>query len=502
MIACIAPSDRFYEENLSTLNYATRASNIANAPTKNIDPKIREIQELKKKNKALQLELHNANKHIEFLTSLTSEQLQTFGSSLISDKIRNKDDKTELLEMPSPLKSNAKSLSSNGPTVPKVATKTQSIGGTSTGYFQSNSGMSTQTENRMFPIQQQKKKSARSKSKQPNLLVEKRESIEDIAKRKKFEEKMHLITNEINSMNKNREDTSNRFTDAMTRVTDLLKVNQMLREDCNVKEDTIRKKNIEIFGMRDENEELRDKIELLETIVQSDRDAFDKYVSSHLINEAQRTQMGEYIGIDEGSVQIDSVYVELLELRRIVRKLEKRNKNLERQNMENQYQMHFIGNNEPSRPIMKDGSKSNLFNSIDSPKKQANLPPPIKTLSKHNSVPSMIEPKTTVGSKGVRKMKGGNKNKVANYKTPSDDDFFSSNTLMRNGDYAMAKDSWQKIELNYKKNKSPSPMIAISSSSVSSEKDLNNGEEEKFINSGSNWGKDDTGFVNRLLSKK
>ncbi len=28
MIACIAPSDRFLEENVSTLNYATRASNI------------------------------------------------------------------------------------------------------------------------------------------------------------------------------------------------------------------------------------------------------------------------------------------------------------------------------------------------------------------------------------------------------------------------------------------------------------------------------------------
>lgn len=28
MIACIAPSDRFYEENVSTLNYATRASYI------------------------------------------------------------------------------------------------------------------------------------------------------------------------------------------------------------------------------------------------------------------------------------------------------------------------------------------------------------------------------------------------------------------------------------------------------------------------------------------
>lgn len=47
MIACISPSDRFYEESVSTLNYATRAANISNQPVKNIDPKIRIINDLK-----------------------------------------------------------------------------------------------------------------------------------------------------------------------------------------------------------------------------------------------------------------------------------------------------------------------------------------------------------------------------------------------------------------------------------------------------------------------
>jgi hypothetical protein len=168
---------------------------------------------------------------------------------------------------------------------------------------------------------------------------------------------MNMITNEINSMNQNRDNNSNRFTAAMTRVTDLLKVNQMLRDDTNTKDDVIRKKNIEIFETKEENEDLRDKIELLETIVQSDPESFDKYANSQLVSDAERTQMGEYMGIGEGSVQIDSVYIELLELRRITRKLEKRNKHLERQNMENQYQMHFIGNNEPSRPIMAESCK-------------------------------------------------------------------------------------------------------------------------------------------------
>ena len=33
MVACLAPSDNYVEENLSTLNYAMKASFIANEPT-------------------------------------------------------------------------------------------------------------------------------------------------------------------------------------------------------------------------------------------------------------------------------------------------------------------------------------------------------------------------------------------------------------------------------------------------------------------------------------
>ena len=40
MIACLSPSDRFLDENLSTLQYAARASQISNIPIKNIDPKL------------------------------------------------------------------------------------------------------------------------------------------------------------------------------------------------------------------------------------------------------------------------------------------------------------------------------------------------------------------------------------------------------------------------------------------------------------------------------
>jgi len=476
MIACIAPSDRFLEENISTLNYATRASNIKNAPTKNIDPKIREIQELKKKNKALQLELRNANLHIEYLTSLTQEELQTFGTNLITESMPNNITQPTKIDTSSPVKTRGNSLKPIAPTVPMVGSKTQTMGtslgtsigasigvsvGASIGVSQSTSkittgGMSTQTERLMPPS----KKKVRNKSKEFLSKVEKRESIDEIAKRKQFEDKMHMITSEIKGMNMNRDSTtSNNFKDAMTRVTDLLKVNQMLRDETNNKEEIIKYKNIEIFEIKDENEELRDKLELMETIVNANRDTYNEYVASHLVQQAENGATEEYMGCEEGKVQIDSVYVELLELRRIVKKLETRNKFLEKQNMENQYQMHFIGNNEPSRPIMNKG---------DSGKKK-NLPSNTNKLLKNNSVPLFIEPKNPyLANKSNKKSKN---KKLANYKGITDDDFFASSTLMRNGDYAMSKDSWQRVELNYRRNNLGSPMIALSSSGLSSDRD-------------------------------
>ena len=64
MVACLSPSDKYLEENLSTLNYASRASQISNLPTKNIDPKLIIMNDQKKKITDLEKELKNANDHI------------------------------------------------------------------------------------------------------------------------------------------------------------------------------------------------------------------------------------------------------------------------------------------------------------------------------------------------------------------------------------------------------------------------------------------------------
>jgi kinesin family protein 4/21/27 len=71
MIACINPCDAHIEENLSTLQYAARASFISNKPIRNDDPKTRQIEELKKQVKLLTEELANTNETISFLSSIT-----------------------------------------------------------------------------------------------------------------------------------------------------------------------------------------------------------------------------------------------------------------------------------------------------------------------------------------------------------------------------------------------------------------------------------------------
>jgi len=61
MVACLNPCDLHIEENLSTLNYASKATHISNKPIKNIDPKLRLIEELKAKVSSLTEELFKAN---------------------------------------------------------------------------------------------------------------------------------------------------------------------------------------------------------------------------------------------------------------------------------------------------------------------------------------------------------------------------------------------------------------------------------------------------------
>lgn len=79
MIACVAPADPYFDENLSTLTYATKTSFISNDPVKNVDAKTREVASLKvpytqNEVKRLQTELANAHRQIQILTDVVGNE--------------------------------------------------------------------------------------------------------------------------------------------------------------------------------------------------------------------------------------------------------------------------------------------------------------------------------------------------------------------------------------------------------------------------------------------
>ena len=82
MIACLSPSDAYLEENISTLNYASRAAEIMNEPMKNEDPAQKIIDEQKRIIKELQNELQTANDHIIWITNLLQKKLKETGDKI------------------------------------------------------------------------------------------------------------------------------------------------------------------------------------------------------------------------------------------------------------------------------------------------------------------------------------------------------------------------------------------------------------------------------------
>lgn len=69
MIACLTPSDAYLDENLSTLQYASRAQTIHNKPVRNEDPRQKIIEDQKIQIAQLTEELAKANDTIKFLST-------------------------------------------------------------------------------------------------------------------------------------------------------------------------------------------------------------------------------------------------------------------------------------------------------------------------------------------------------------------------------------------------------------------------------------------------
>merc|ERR1740121_1387556 len=68
MVACLSPNDTHFEENLSTLHYATTTGRIKNRPEVNLDPTSALIRKLRLQVRALQEQLSAAHAYIVRVT--------------------------------------------------------------------------------------------------------------------------------------------------------------------------------------------------------------------------------------------------------------------------------------------------------------------------------------------------------------------------------------------------------------------------------------------------
>ena len=95
---------------------------------------------------------------------------------------------------------------------------------------------------------------------------------------------------------------------------------------------------------------LRERIEILENIIKSNKFEYENLVSAKIINTMEKSTY-EFHGGSKKTSTIDQVYQELIDLREHNRILEKRVKGLEKQNIEITKNLNFVGNHEPSRPV-------------------------------------------------------------------------------------------------------------------------------------------------------
>merc|ERR1719506_1228426 len=77
MLACLSPSDGNFDDNLSTLQYATKARSIRNAPQVNMDPKSALIMRLQEEVGNLRRRLRDAHTYIVKVTGSLPEYLRS-----------------------------------------------------------------------------------------------------------------------------------------------------------------------------------------------------------------------------------------------------------------------------------------------------------------------------------------------------------------------------------------------------------------------------------------
>lgn len=112
-----------------------------------------------------------------------------------------------------------------------------------------------------------------------------------------------------------------RLIHSVNAVTALLKANTELRDTIEKLKAHKENQEGEVFGLQIENQTLRERLEVVEGILKSNKEDYENLVSDNVKNNMMKsnTQYGKFnmnAPLDESSrVSIDAVYNELIQLR-------------------------------------------------------------------------------------------------------------------------------------------------------------------------------------------
>ncbi len=99
-----------------------------------------------------------------------------------------------------------------------------------------------------------------------------------------------------------------RLVESVSKVTDLLRANQYLRDEIDSLNRGTETKDNELYSITQENMSLRERIEVLENIIRSNKQDYENLVSAKVINTMERSTYDYHGGAKGKSSTIDQVY--------------------------------------------------------------------------------------------------------------------------------------------------------------------------------------------------
>ena len=354
MIAWLHPSDKFLEENVSTLTYATKASYIFNEPNKNEDPRMKIIHELQKKVTSLEAELKAANNHIAFLTNLTGDRKSSnnnFPNSDVNENdTRMRDSISLSIQKSEGIRADEEFLmnSSSCKILPLIKEKSAPIDSTQIYTNTEIENSKSETAEDLVSIKNDTSK---------NKIIQKSLMKNQELGESKFLYFINLVNNYIVKLDSGT--ISQRLIESVSMVTELLQSNRQLRDWINML--SKEKENIEGDNsvLQTDNLELWDRIEILEGIIKANANEFENYDWSKIIenyNMRDDTLSSEY----SSNKGIKSVINSMINIKQENRMLKKRNEHLELQISNLTYHFDYQGNIEPTQTLINFNKDTNL----------------------------------------------------------------------------------------------------------------------------------------------